>query len=594
MKKKLLLLFALMLAVPAWASPRLGLDSLRVELQKTWPHNRTLNLVFHGHSVPSGYANTPNVRTLEAYPHRVFHALKQLYPYAVLNVVTTSIGGEQSEQGEARFDRDVLPLRPDVLFIDYALNDRSIGLERARVAWQKMIVRAQAQGIPVVLLTPTPDLTEDILDDRAPLQQHSEQIRRLAREYHTGLVDCYAAFRDLRSRGFDLKDYMSQSNHPNANGHRVAADLIMRHLLDDAHWRDYQREQTLELAHRVARNQLTRFEAQCQKGSRWDNSHARWAWTTATMYVGLASLARQTDDPLYWNFLRAIGQENGWKPGPDTYSADDMCVAQTYAMLFEHYGDSAMLRPTLAVMDSIITHPRQVSLDFHAPGSHSRWCWCDALFMAPTAYARMARLTGEEKYLDFMDHEFRLTCDTLYDEAECLFYRDTRYKTQREANGQKVFWGRGNGWVAAALAIVLEHLPQERATTREYEKLYRQLMGRVAALQDKNGFWHSSLLHPEAYPMPETSATALFTYSLLWGVNHGLLDRDRYLPVALKGWQALQTVVDADGFVGYVQPIGADPKSVGRDDTEVYGTGAFLLAACEYLQLIDSSKQPMP
>ena len=149
---------------------------IRQELQKKWPDNRTVNLVFHGHSVPSGYANTPNVKTLQAYPHQVLEAVKEIYPYAVVNSITTSIGGENAEQGAKRFKQEVLPHRPDILFIDYALNDRSIGLERALKAWEKMIKEAQKQNIPIILLTPTPDLTEDILDDKSPLEQHSRQL----------------------------------------------------------------------------------------------------------------------------------------------------------------------------------------------------------------------------------------------------------------------------------------------------------------------------------------------------------------------------------------------------------------------------------
>ena len=122
-------------------------NKLRNELVKTWPHNRTINIVFHGHSVPSGYANTPVVNTLGAYPHLTLHAIKEHYPYAVVNVITTSIGGEQSEQGEKRFKKEVLTHRPDLLFIDYALNDRSIGLERSLKAWEKMIKQALKQDI---------------------------------------------------------------------------------------------------------------------------------------------------------------------------------------------------------------------------------------------------------------------------------------------------------------------------------------------------------------------------------------------------------------------------------------------------------------
>ena len=201
-------------------------NNLRNELVKTWPHNRTINIVFHGHSVPSGYANTPVVNTLGAYPHLTLHAIKEHYPYAVVNVITTSIGGEQSEQGEKRFKKEVLTHRPDLLFIDYALNDRSIGLERSLKAWEKMIKQALKQDIKIVLMTPTPDLTENILDENTPLAKHAQQIRDLASKYHLGLVDSYAMFKDLAKEGKDLREYMSQSNHPNAEGHKVVLKAI--------------------------------------------------------------------------------------------------------------------------------------------------------------------------------------------------------------------------------------------------------------------------------------------------------------------------------------------------------------------------------
>ena len=214
------------------ADPTVYLNEIRHELQKKWPESRTVNLVFHGHSVPAGYFNTPHVNTLQSYPHLTLQTVKKYCPYAVVNSITTAIGGENAEQGSARFVKDVLVHRPDVLFIDYALNDRRIGLERARKAWETMIREALKQNVKVILMTPTPDLTEDILNPETPLEKHAQQIRELARIYQTGLVDSYHAFKQLRENGSDLKMYMSQSNHPNEKGHHAVSDLIAQWLLN--------------------------------------------------------------------------------------------------------------------------------------------------------------------------------------------------------------------------------------------------------------------------------------------------------------------------------------------------------------------------
>jgi len=203
------------------------MEPVIVELQKKWPENRTINLVFHGHSVPAGYFRTPHVNTLAAYPHLVLQKLKKLYPNAVINVITTAIGGENSESGHERFISDVLTKKPDVVFIDYALNDRNIGLVQSQTAWQKMIGSAQAYGCKIVLLTSTPDTKVDILDTETDLFFFSQQIRELAIENGVSLVDSYEAFRQLVSDGENLNSYMSQNNHPNEKGHKIVAEKII-------------------------------------------------------------------------------------------------------------------------------------------------------------------------------------------------------------------------------------------------------------------------------------------------------------------------------------------------------------------------------
>ena len=209
------------------ADPTNYLAAVDAELAKSWPGNRTVQIVCHGHSVPAGYFKTPLVDTFNAYPHLLHRGLKERHPRAVMNVIVTAIGGENSVSGAARFERDVLSLRPDVVTIDYALNDRRVGLEKARTAWTEMITKAKAQNIRVILLTPTGDQSAKLDDPADPLNQHAEQIRRLAAEYEVGLVDSLAAFQQHVQDGGKLVDLMSQVNHPNRAGH----DLVTRELL---------------------------------------------------------------------------------------------------------------------------------------------------------------------------------------------------------------------------------------------------------------------------------------------------------------------------------------------------------------------------
>lgn len=208
------------------------LSGLDAGLKKAWPENRTVNLVFHGHSVPAGYHVTPDVRPFESYPHLVHVELKRLYPHAAINAIVTAIGGENSVAGAVRFGQDVLRHQPDLVFIDYALNDRRLPPEQVEAAWRQMIQQCKTAGIPVVLLTPTGDSKADMDRENDPLRQRADLVRRLARETNVPLADVATAWRREIANGTSESDLLSQFNHPNLRGHQIAAAAILRALRD--------------------------------------------------------------------------------------------------------------------------------------------------------------------------------------------------------------------------------------------------------------------------------------------------------------------------------------------------------------------------
>ncbi len=310
-------------------------------------------------------------------------------------------------------------------------------------------------------------------------------------------------------------------------------------------------------------------------------------WTNGALYAGMFAWSQISSDPQYLNWLIKIGEKYHWQPGFRMYHADDLVVTQTFLDIYRLKKDERMLAPVEARTCWVMEHPSHASLDFRdfTPYTTDRWSWCDALFMAPPVYAKLFVITGDKSYMKFMDKEFKATYDYLYDKQEHLFYRDSRYFDKREANGAKVFWGRGNGWVMGGLVRILSELPKKNKYRPFYVALYKEMAAKVASLQDSAGYWHASLLDPESYPNPETSCTGFFTYALAWGINNGFLNKDQYLPVVTKGWRALVEAVYPDGKLGWVQPVGADPKKVTKDMTEVYGVGAFLLAGSEVYKL---------
>ncbi len=221
------MLLAVLPLAAADPAPAAALAPVVQALELKWPRNRTVHLVCHGHSVPAGYFVTPAVHADEAYPAGWQAGLRARFPHAVLNVIVTAIGGEASDRGAARFERDVLALRPSVVTIDYSLNDRRLGLEKAKANWTAMIVAAKAAGIQVILLTPTPDQSAKLDDPKDPLNQHAEQVRALAKEHGVLLVDSLALFKAKVAAGTPLKDLMSQVNHPNAAGHALVTAALL-------------------------------------------------------------------------------------------------------------------------------------------------------------------------------------------------------------------------------------------------------------------------------------------------------------------------------------------------------------------------------
>lgn len=342
-----------------------------------------------------------------------------------------------------------------------------------------------------------------------------------------------------------------------------------------------QRTDVMQVAKKVVDWQIKVFK---------DNPYSQDSkgWIAGALYMGMFDWAELSGDDVYFNWLKKIFGRQYWQVGDRMYHADDVCVAQTYLDLYTKYKEKKMIIPTLARIDWVIANPSMGSmeLDYSKPDTYERWSWCDALFMAPGVYTRLYTLTGDKKYMKYAHKEFLTTYNHLYDQEEHLFFRDSRYFKQKEANGKKIFWGRGNGWVIGGLSEILKTLPANDKKYRPfYLHLYKQMCERLAALQCEDGYWRASLLDSLSYPSPETSATGFIVYGLAYGINQGFLPAETYLPVVLKGWQALVNAVEEDGKLGWVQPVGADPRKVTREMTELYGTGAFLMAACEMVRL---------
>lgn len=317
-------------------------------------------------------------------------------------------------------------------------------------------------------------------------------------------------------------------------------------------------------------------------------------WHLGALYTGMNEWRTIADKPeKYTNWLIEIGDRNKWNLHKRKYHADDHAVGQFYLSLYSEHRDPKMLHPTLRQFDDILENPRTGTLEWDAEptDAHKRWGWCDALFMAPPVWARLAKITGDSKYLEFMDQEYRVTYDLLWDTEKKFFWRDTSFFPKREKNGEKLFWARGNGWVFAGLALMIPDLPKDWEGRSFYVDLFKDMAISLKNCQRADGTWSMGLLGGiQGYPVKESSGTAFFTFGLAWGINNGLLEESEYDPVIQKSWNALTECVSDEGLLGYVQPVGAAPGDAYPDKTEVYGIGAFLAAGTEIYKRAKTQK----
>lgn len=344
---------------------------------------------------------------------------------------------------------------------------------------------------------------------------------------------------------------------------------------------------TLALMEKAADWQLAHLEPVDTIKVMREETRSPRSWQQGAFYVGLTQLAERSNRERFREAILSQGRSQKWQLGERQYHADDHVIGQSYLWAATHGAGLQAIAPTRRRFEAIMAAPSKGDLSAHGETQcWDRWCWCDALFMAPPAWIELSRLTKDPRFATFAHEEWKATQDYLYDRDEHLFFRDSRFFERRDSNGRKLFWSRGNGWVFAGIARVLTFLPKDDPARPGYETLFKEMAAKLRTLQKPDGYWPTSLLAPENTP-PESSGTGFFVYGLAWGIDAGLLDRATYEPAVLRGWQALERAVEADGRLGWVQQVSDRPEQVAKADTQFYGVGALLLAGSAIYDLYE-------
>ncbi len=338
-------------------------------------------------------------------------------------------------------------------------------------------------------------------------------------------------------------------------------------------------------------------------------------WIRGTYYTGVMAVYQATGDENYFQQCKVWGEKLRWqipklKPGQKASGVNLLTCGQTWLESYMVKKNPLKIEPILAHLDDPAVRNAVSEPLFWYFESGRRYV--DGLFTGPPALAMLYKITGKEKYLDWMDACFWDVYGSLFDLDEGLFYRDKRYMPdypggleerylrpdsvpfeearmsyvyQQTKNGRKVIWSRGNGWALAGLARILKYLPSDHANYGRYKAVFIRMAAELKKHQQPDGFWYPNLVDPKDYGTPESSGTGFFTYGLTWGINNGILPREEYQPAVEKAWAALVSAVSEEGKVQWGQLVGASPYKILQEDSHEYVNGIFLLAASEMYKL---------
>ena len=312
-------------------------------------------------------------------------------------------------------------------------------------------------------------------------------------------------------------------------------------------------------------------------------------WTRTVYYEGLLALYSIYPDTEYYAYAYQWGDFHKWGMwrGTTTRHADNYACGQVYIDMYNLCPKPEILLNVKSNLNMLVNTPQI-----------NEWWWIDAIQMGMPGFAKMGKLTGEQKYFDKMWQMYEYTRNQhgehgMFNQKDGLWWRDQDFDPPyKEPNGEDCYWSRGNGWVYAALVRVLDEIPANEVHRQDYINDFLTMSKAIKACQREDGFWNVSLHDPNHFGGKELTGTSLFVYGMARGIRNGLLDRDEYLPIVLKAWNAMvKDAVHPDGFLGYVQGTGKEPKDGqpvtydSKPDFDDFGTGCFLLAGSEIYKL---------
>lgn len=340
---------------------------------------------------------------------------------------------------------------------------------------------------------------------------------------------------------------------------------------------------------------------------------AEWSYTNGVVFSAFDYIDDVTGDPAFFanntRFFDKVvetlpyfeknydkfGKEakHGWGRTPKFHALDD-CGSIGAAMIKTYLKDKNDDYLELINITADYISNKQFRLDDgtlarNRPQYES--IWADDLYMSVPFLANMGVLSGDNKYFDDAIKQILQMAQRLYIPQKELF--DHGWNVTSGDYDPRFFWGRANGWTLMSMVELLSVLPSDYKGRDEILHLYRSMIRSLAGLQSGSGFWHNMLDKTDTYL--ETSCTAMFTFAIAKGINEGWINHV-YGPVALTGWNALETRILENGAVDGT----CEGTTFAHDNTYYYargksiyathGYGPVLYAGAEMIKLLQNDK----
>ena len=310
------------------------------------------------------------------------------------------------------------------------------------------------------------------------------------------------------------------------------------------------------------------------------------SWQQGAFWVGMTRLADVSGEKRFREAILAMGRAKQWKPGPRLYHADDHVIAQSYLWAARHGAGAEAIAPLRASFDAILARPAIAHLSFYSAKDYE-----DDRLPAPLVLVRClvhvaAGLGGPRRSRPAI-RATRISrwrnsgprTDFLYDPVEKLYFRDSRFFERRDDQGRKLFWSRGNGWVFAGIANLLDALPKDSPHRPRMEGLFREMAAKLKAHPEARRLLGAFLVRPGKLAARDQRHRLLRLRTRL-GREERPARRARSIGrrSTMAGRHCRARWRRTAGWAGCSRSV-TGPRSVAEADTQFYGVGAFLLAA---------------